>query len=206
MELKQVIEKRQSIRSFTSEPVAIEDIKEMVRRAGLAPSLDNSQPWRFIAITNSKLLKRMASQVSKCINELPVQDKEDLNHSVLSRVEWFSTFFRDAPAVIALAMQNHEGMLERGTDISPEEIARLRNYPDLQSAGAAIQNILLTAVEKGYGACWLSAPMIAKNELEIQLKLGDSWHLITMVALGRPFNHPDRKHKKPVEEIFEIIS
>jgi nitroreductase len=206
MELKQVIEKRQSIRSFTSEPVAMDDIKEMVRRAGLAPSLDNSQPWRFIAITNNKLLGRMASLVSKCINELPVNDNDDINHSVLSRVEWFSTFFRDAPAVIVLAMQHYAGMLEKGTAINPEEIARLRNHPDLQSAGAAVQNILLTAVEMGYGACWLSAPMIAKNELEKQLKLGESWHLITMVAIGRPFNHPVRTHKKAVEEIFEVIS
>jgi nitroreductase len=52
MELKEVIEKRVSIRTFTDEPVAVSDIKEIIKRAGLAPSINNSQPWKFIAITN----------------------------------------------------------------------------------------------------------------------------------------------------------
>ena len=178
----------------------------MVRRAGLAPSIDNSQAWRFIAITNHELLNHMAFAVSRSISELPVQDKDDANRSVLSRVEWFSTFFRDAPAVIAVAMHQYECALEKGAEVSHEDYSRMSNYPEIQSAGAAVQNILLTAVELGYGACWLSAPLIAKNELQKQMKLDFPWNLITMVAIGRPFNHPARASKKSIEEIFEVIS
>ena len=205
MELRYAIEQRQSIRTFTSEPVAISDIKEIVRRAGLAPSLDNSQLWNFIAVTNQPLLKRMARKVADTIQELPAQEKKDIDPSVLSRVEWFSTFFSDAPAVIALTMKHYEGILEKESGLDPELLASLRMYPEIQSAGAAIQNILLTAVELGYGACWLSAPFIAGKELERLLQLDQDWKLVAMVAIGKPFNHPTRKHKKTLDEIFHLI-
>lgn len=65
MELKDVIEKRASIRMFSDEPVVTEDIREIVRRAGLAPSINNSQPWKFIAITNIEMIEKMGRIVQK---------------------------------------------------------------------------------------------------------------------------------------------
>ena len=89
MELKSAIERRTSVRSFTLEAVDVNDLKEMVRRAGLAPSVNNSQAWKFIAITNRKLLKEMAHNVSEALGELPSSDPDDPNRTTLSRVEWF---------------------------------------------------------------------------------------------------------------------
>jgi nitroreductase len=206
MELRNAIEQRQSIRSFTKEPVALSDIREMVRRAGLAPSVDNSQLWHFIAITNHALLNRMALAVSKGIDSLAEPGEMDIHQSVLSRVEWFSTFFNDAPAVISLAMQHHEGILEKESGLNQDVVNKMRVFPEIQSAGAAIQNILLTAVELGYGACWLSAPLIAGEELSKLMKLDPAWKLIAMVAIGKPFNHPNRKKKKTIDEILQVIT
>ena len=64
MELKAAIEARTSIRVYSNEPVKMDDIREMVRLAGLAPSVNNFQPWRYIAITNQDLLNRMADVVA----------------------------------------------------------------------------------------------------------------------------------------------
>ena len=63
MELKDVVEKRASIRMFTDEKVNIEDVKEMIRRAGLAPSINNSQPWKFLTITNDDTIEKMGKIV-----------------------------------------------------------------------------------------------------------------------------------------------
>jgi nitroreductase len=204
MELLQVIEQRASVRVFTEEKVVIADLKEMVRRAGMAPSVNNYQPWKFIAVTNSRLLHRMASDVSRKISGLPNSDikRADL---VKSQVEWFATFFENAPAVIVLAMESYETVLEKGVELSHDEINRLRNYPDIQSAGAAIQNILLSAVDLGYGACWMSAPMVAKYELESMLNISDPWHLVAFVAVGRPKNPQKPSNRKNLEEIFELM-
>ncbi len=205
MELKQTIEKRISIRSFTNEEVSEQDLKEMVRRAGLAPSLNNSQPWKFLAITNKSKLKEMAEIVISKLSNLPLKLDEAGQKVHLTKVEWYSTFFENAPSLIALTMKPHETELDKCVNISHDEIVKLRNYPDMQSAGASIQNILLSAIDLGYGACWLSGPMIAKEELEKFLKIEAPWQLISFVAIGKPFGYPKRPVKKGIDEIFTLL-
>jgi nitroreductase len=204
MDLKQSIEKRTSIRNFTDEKVPVQDLKELVRRAGLAPSVNNYQPWKFYAVTNKDVLSKMAVKVSEKIKQLP-SNKSIAARNVKSQVEWFATFFEEAPAVIAMAMEDYESVLEKGVDLSHDEINKMRNFPDMQSAGAAIQNLLLSAVDLGYGACWLSAPMMAKEALEEILSIGNKYHLIAFVAVGKSKKDLQAKTKKPLDEIFTLI-
>lgn len=204
MDLKLAIEKRTSIRNFTDENVPVNDLKELVRRAGLAPSVNNYQPWKFYVVTNKKVLSDMAIKVADKIKELPANDSIAAKN-VKSQVEWFATFFENAPAVIAMVMEDYESILEKGVKLSHDEINKLRNFPDMQSAGAAIQNMLLSAVDMGYGACWLSAPMMAKESLEKILEVELPYHLIAFVAVGKPARDLQPKSKKPMEEIFKLI-
>ena len=204
MDLKQTIEKRASIRNFTDEKVPVEDLKELIRRAGLAPSVNNSQPWKFYAVTNKDILSKMAIKVSEKIKKLP-PNQSIASKNVKSQVEWFATFFENAPAVIAMVMEDYESVLEKGVNLSHNEINKLRNFPDMQSAGAAIQNILLSAVDLGYGACWLSAPMMAKESLEKILNIESPYHLIAFVAVGKASRELQSRSKKPIDEIFKLI-
>jgi len=165
MELKDAIQNRASVRKFTEEGVIIDDLKEMVRRAGLAPSENNHQPWRFIAITNKAILEKLANTVSQKISSIPSLESKRA-YLVKSQMEMSATFFKRAPSVIAMVMTHSETIWEKGINIPQEELKKMHNYPDLQSAGAAIQNILLSAVEFNYGACWMSSPLTAKEELE----------------------------------------
>jgi nitroreductase len=201
MEFKQVLESRSSVRTFKRDKVKIEDLKEMVRLAAMAPSINNYQPWKFIVITNNPLLQKMAHIVSEKISSLPSNNSQSAVN-VISQVEWFATFFREAPAVIALIMDKFETVLEKSVTLTPEEINRMRNFPDMQSAGACIQNMLLAATDLGYGACWLSAPMMAKEELEKILEIQQSSSLIAFVAIGKPLNPPKPKNRKSLEEIL----
>ena len=204
MDLKQTIEIRTSIRNFTDDKIPVEDLKELVRRAGLAPSVNNYQPWKFYAVTNSDVLSKMAFKVAEKIKELPA-NKSIASNNVKSQVEWFATFFENAPAVIAMTMEDYESVLEKGVNLSHDKINKMRNFPDLQSAGAAIQNMLLSAVDMGYGACWLSAPMMAKESLEEILDVKEPYHLIAFVAIGKPARELKPKSKKTIEEIFKLI-
>jgi nitroreductase len=207
MELRNAIEKRASVRQFISNPVPEEHLREMVRLAGLAPSVNNSQPWKFIAITNRQLLKDMAEIVRKAIETcLPICDDEG-EKNARAQVEWFSTFFGQAPAVIAVTQCRYTAIVDDAlehTNLTHEDMNALRGHPDIESIGAAVEHILLAAVDMGYGACWLSGPLIARDALEECLGLHDSWHLAAMVALGKPVHQTEQREKKPVEEIFEL--
>lgn len=204
MELKEAIEKRTSVRVYKQEPVPLEDLKEMVRLASLAPSVANFQPWKFIIITSKDLLEDMARKVARHLENIPANESRAASN-VKSQVEWFATFFQDAPALIAVTMEDYESVLEKGVVLDHDEINRQRNYPDIQSAGACIQNILLAAVDMNYGACWLSAPMMVKETLEDMLQLDEKFRLIAFVAVGKPEKVPAKKTARSVDEIIRII-
>lgn len=55
-----IIKKRRSIRSFTEQPVENEKILDMVDCGRLAPTGRNTQPWRFVAITDQERLQELA--------------------------------------------------------------------------------------------------------------------------------------------------
>jgi len=204
MELEKAIKQRTSIRTFKEEQIPLENLKKMVQMGGTAPSVNNYQPWKFYVITNKDLMGRMADLIKDKIEQIP-ENESKASRNIKSQVEWFATFFENAPALIALTMEKYESVLEKGVTVSHEDINKMRNYPDIQSAGAAIQNILLTAVDMGYGACWLSAPMMAKDGLESLIEVEEPYHLVAFVAVGVPEKDMKPKEKKPLEEIFKLI-
>jgi nitroreductase len=204
MELKAAIEARTSIRIFSEEKVNMKDIREMVRLAGLAPSVNNYQPWRYIAITNKDLLNKMADAVAVKIENLP-SSHSIASKNVKTQVTWFSTFFKDAPVLLALVTKPYETVLETAVELTHDEINILRNYPDIQSAGASIQNILLSAVDMGYGACWLSGPMFARQEIEQMLNVKSPEKLLAFVVIGHSRSEHKPKVKPNLADSLEVI-
>ena len=93
MELKDVMEKRASIRMFTDEKIPIEDVKEMIRRAGLAPSINNSQPWKFITIINEEIIEQMGKIVQQKVLEYFPHDNIKEKMMAQAKVLRFSSFF-----------------------------------------------------------------------------------------------------------------
>ncbi len=204
MELKQAIELRTSVRSYLPDDVPEPDIREMVRLAGLAPSVNNFQPWGFILIRSKKKLLLMSQVVTNRLSEFPKKDSK-IAANIKNQVEWYSTFFKDAPAVVAVTLDKYESVWERGIDISHEEINQLRMYPDIQSSGACIQNFLLAATDMGYGTCWMSSPVIAAAELETLLGIKKPSKLLSLIAIGKPAKGFRPKEKEDMSNKMIII-
>ncbi|TET15773.1 MAG: nitroreductase family protein, partial [Dehalococcoidia bacterium] len=55
MDFFETVRKRRSLRRFSDQPVAYEDILAMLEAATLAPSATNEQPWPFIVIREKEL-------------------------------------------------------------------------------------------------------------------------------------------------------
>lgn len=207
MELREVIEKRASVRKFKVDAVPVDDLREMAKLAGRAPSVNNTQPWRFVAVTNKDTLHCMSKSVKEKINNLlPDGDSEEAAKAK-AQVDWFSTFFADAPAVMVVLARPYEAVVDKvigSGPISHEAINEMRGHPDIQSIGAAVQNLLLAATDMGYGACWLSGPLVARQEIEACLEINSPWRIAAMVAIGKPSSEVTQREKKPIEEIFEV--
>ena len=60
----EAIYKRRSVRQFLPDPVALDDLKEIVRAGIWAPSGLNNQPWRFVLIQDQQTRRQLAEQTS----------------------------------------------------------------------------------------------------------------------------------------------
>ncbi len=210
MDLKTAIEKRSSVRHFTTDPVPPEDLREMVRLAGCAPSVNNSQPWRFVAVTNAALRLRMAQVVRDRLTEiLPSDPPDEVERDANEKLLQFCTWFGESPAVIAVETREYEAVLDRAlirAGMSAAEAMRLRGYPNSIAIGASVENLLLAATAMGYGSCWLTGPLVAARALESLIGTEAPWRLAAMVAVGKPVEPTPQSAKQPLEHIFRLIA
>lgn len=208
MEFIDVIEKRASARNFTDEPIPLEKLKEMVRIAGTAPCISGKETWKFVAITNKEIMQKMAEAVKSKYNDILPDNDERLTENTKRAVEMFSSVFVKAPAVIAVLAEPYTAIIDQvlaETSYTHDEINKLRNFPDIQTIGAAIENLLLAAVDMGYGACWLTGPMVAKDELSEIMEVKDPFSLFAFVAVGKTDKEPVPRTKTQVDDILEIL-
>ena len=61
-DLLELIRRRQSQRSYTGQPVEKEKLLRCIEAAQLAPSANNSQPWKFIII-DDPLIKNAVAEL-----------------------------------------------------------------------------------------------------------------------------------------------
>jgi nitroreductase len=60
MEVREAIEKRRSMRNFSSEPVLMDQIREIIQYANMAPSAGNLQDRDFIIVDDPSIKERIA--------------------------------------------------------------------------------------------------------------------------------------------------
>lgn len=207
MELKAAIEGRGSVRSYVPEPVPVDDLREMVRLAGLAPSLNNAQPWKFLAVVDTARCRRVAALVREKLEAILPAPGTDAQQKATARLFDHVRAFGDAPALLIAATRTYPGFLDdalMASGLAREKADALRGHPYAMSLGASIQNLLLAATDMGYGACWLTVPQVASVELEREVGIEPPWRLGAVVSVGRPTEKVKQAQKKPIDEIFSV--
>jgi nitroreductase len=74
---------------------------------------------------------------------------------------------------------------------------------DVQSIGAAIQNMLLAAQDQGLGSLWICDVFYAYEELRTWL--GEEGQMIAAVSFGYPAESPVARPRKPASELIRWI-
>jgi nitroreductase len=65
MDVKEAIEYRRAYRSLEPVEITNELVLDLAKNAGLAPSCYNKQPWRFVFVYDTKVLKKLSAAMSK---------------------------------------------------------------------------------------------------------------------------------------------
>jgi len=184
---------RRSIRKYSSRRIAKEVLNEILDAARWAPSAHNAQPWRFVVLTKNALKRNLAEAMASAwmmdMNEdnVPVEVREKLTKISVER-------FAHAP-VIAVACLTMEDMIQ----YTDEFRQQCEHDLAVQSLGAAIQNVLLTAHAYGLGACWFCAPVFCKEAVRKALKIPEDVEPQALITMGYPAEKPRPLHKRPLE-------
>jgi len=207
MELMEAIRTRRSIREYENTAVPEADLRRIIEAATWAPSGFNKQPWKFIVIRERAVIERMVAEVRTKLEEIAKWPGAGGNEKgVMAMLKGF-TVFKEAPVAIAVLTCEYVAPMDKilaKENFSFEEKFRLRALPGLQSVAAAIQNMLLTATEMGYGTCWGTGCLIASEGIEKILKAGDDWHLVAIVPVGVAKVTPKPPKRKVVDAVMEI--
>ncbi len=209
MDFFETVYTRKTIRKYGEEHPPIEDIKKIIDSARLAPSAVNAQNWRFIAIYNKDIKQKMTDEVLKAYEELGEIIKDENVRKNLFKYKPHSTFFKDAPVVIACIETQRISEVTQYLKqycMSYEEALLYKPDSSLLSMGAGIENMSLSATALGYGSCWLCAPIIAYKGFKKVLNLNDDEKIVSLLAIGKPLaENQNRPPKKTLDEIISII-
>lgn len=209
MDLFDAIRERKSIRRFKQTPVPEEDITKILDAGRFAPSANNAQPWSFVVIRDRCVIKKMGDGVRIMLDKMvPFAESEKQAQRLASYKSIFYTFFENAPLLIAVLLEPHEGDTEKllaRMGYTQEEIQRLRPLQGLQSVSAAIQNMLLAIHALGYGSCWMTGPLVAQETFGKLLGYGKERFIAALLPVGVPDENPPARSRKPLGEMVKIF-
>jgi F420 biosynthesis protein FbiB-like protein len=187
MNTRDAISARRSIRRFSDAPVDHEDLVAILEAARQAPSGKNRQPWRLVVVQDDQrdeMLARMAAG----IEQARVRGDDRGSSPGTLRVM--------AQAPVTIFVLKPGGMppwITRSVEQAFNDVV------DIQSIGAAIQNLLLAATDLGLGSLWICDVFYAYDEL--MSWLGEEGQLIAAVSIGHPEESPSARPRKPLDEI-----
>jgi nitroreductase len=205
--LADAVHGRASVRKYASEPVPREDVEAMVALAIRAANAGNSQPWRFIAVEDADLRAAMTQAVDEVLDEMGAWPEAAGFEKELKAYRAYATFFGAAPVVVAVFSRTYHSLadeLHERRGLPRDERDRLRQRPDIQSLGAAVQLLCTAAHAMGYGSCWMTAPVLAAPGIEKLLAVEPPLTLAALVPVGRPLTPPRLSSRRPVEDVLEF--
>jgi len=197
-EIRKELQRRRTVREFSSRPVPREIIEECLRAAGTAPNGANLQPWHFVAVSDSAIKQKI---------RLAAGEEERDFYNGRAPQEWLDAlaplgtdehkpFLDVAPWLIAIFAQTY-GLLPDGR--------KVKNYYVTESVGIAT-GMLITALHHA-GLATLTHTPSPMGFLNGILNRPENERPFLLLGAGYPA--PDVRvpaiTKKPLEEIATFV-
>ena len=187
---------RHVVRQFKQVEVPRQLVERTIEAAGWAPSPHGAQPWRFVVLTRPEAKRRLSDAMS---------------------AEWRRNLEMDGqePEVVEIRMRKSEERILRSPAliIPCLYLEDLDKYPDasrqaaeltmaVQSLGAAIQNMLLSAYSLGLDTGWMCAPLFCPGAVVEALNLPGTLVPHALINMGYAAKDPPRRPHRPVSELI----
>jgi nitroreductase len=192
------LQRRRTIRTFSTRPVPREIIEECIRAAGTAPNGANMQPWHFVVVSDAKVKKQIRAGAEKEERDFYERraPQEWLEALTPLGTDWQKPFLEYAPYLIVIF-----GLTKT---ILPDG-KKLKNYYVSESVGIAT-GMLITAIHHA-GLASLThtpSPMAFLNEI-LDRPANERPFLVLVVGYPEEGTTVPDIGKKPLDEIATFI-
>lgn len=190
------INRRRTIRQFSSRPVPEEVIANCIGAAASAPSGAHKQPWVFCAVSNSEMKKqiREAAEKEEYENYHGRMNEEWLKDLAFLGTDWRKPFLETAPWLVIVFKKIYEN--DNGTT--------RQNYYVQESVGIACGFFLVALFEAGLSA--LTHTPSPMNFLSRILNRPENERPFLLIPVGYAADNatvPDLK-RKPLNEVMVV--
>lgn len=184
MDARECLMTRRSVRKYKNEPLSDELLMEVLEPALYAPSSMNIQCWYFVVVRTPEGMDAVKQIMYRSMLEKsPALKERFANHpEVVEETQNFLTTLGGAPVCVLAFLLKPEQNGAEGA---------------LLSVGAAVENLLLAAQDKGLGTCWMApAANTAIKEAFRARFAPDKGDFIAAITLGWPDQTPKTPPRK----------
>ncbi|GAE19277.1 Bifunctional F420 biosynthesis protein FbiB [Bacteroides pyogenes] len=142
-EVLENIRTRRSIRAYTSQPVAEEDLQLILEAATYAPNGMHYETWHFTAIQDAEKLKELNRRIKGAFARSDDPRLQERGHN-----ENYCCYYH-APALVI---------------VSNEPV----QWWASMDCACAIENMFLAAHSLGIGSCWINQPGSTCDDYEVR--------------------------------------
>lgn len=165
---------RRDVRRFKTDPLPPLVLERLVRIAALAPSVGNSQPWRFVSVESKAARETVIENFNSC-NSAALASYEGERAAIYARLKLSG--LQEAPVHLAVFCDH---AAEAGLGLGQRTMPETRDY----SVVCAVHSLWLAARAAGIGVGWVS--ILDPAEVCRALCVPETWKFIAYLCLGIP--------------------
>jgi nitroreductase len=197
-----VIQDRRSIRDYTPEPVADQDLDMILEAARQAPSGENAQPWRFIIVKDADTRRKLGALAGggsgrRFTAEFVTQQIQERFASLQDEAKKKAAFEKLTSGQVSAFLAN--------APVNIVVCGKKDVWDMPYDTSAAIENMLLMVTALGLGACWVIAPCIDirdEERVKALLDIPEGFKAVSIISIG----HPTRSHRpRPRLPINQLV-
>jgi 5,6-dimethylbenzimidazole synthase len=176
---EQLLVWRRDVRHFRRDPVDEALIERLIAMACLAPSVGNSQPWRFVRVTEAERRVAVRANFAAC-------NSEALYNYQGERAKLYASLklagLDDAPEHLAVFCDPGSAT---GYGLGSRTMPETKNF----SVVAAVCTLWLAARIYGLGVGWVS--ILDPEQVRLILDVPEEWSLVAYLCIGKPVEESD---------------
>ncbi len=170
---------RRDVRSFRSDLISTETLLELLNVATLAPSVGNSQPWRFVLVEDDRLRESVRENFRR-ENQAALEDYENEDAQKYARLKLSG--LEEAPVHLAVFVDECS---KEGKGLGARTMPEVKTYSVILS----IHTLWLAARARGIGLGWVS--ILDPQKIQETLGVPARWKLVGYFCLGYPAEEND---------------